>query len=338
MNQRDLNNRGPVLVTGASGFIGSAVVRSLVTQGHTVRALIRSTSPRKELERLGVEMVVGDIVDRQSVARALQGMTHLIHVAADYRLWVPAPAEMMHTNVEGTRIVMEEALHAGIDRIVYTSSVATLALREDGKPADETEGLTPGQAVGAYKQSKVAAERVVELMVAEKGLPAVIVHPTAPLGPGDVKPTPTGRMVVRAAAGGMPAFVDTGLNLVHVDDVAAGHVAALRGGQIGERYILGGENVPLSTILTEIAREAGRTPPLVRLPIPVVFPIAYCAEIYGRAIGQTPVFNRDELRMARHKMFFTSDKARGELDYRPRPYQEAIRDAVSWFRAHGYVR
>ena len=242
---------GLVLVTGASGFVGSAVADVFRRAGHPVRAFVRAASPRTHLR--GIDVAEGDIRDRATVAAALRGVRYLVHAAADYRLWAPSPRDIIVTNVEGTRIVMEEALRAGVERIVYTSSVATLAVRPDGAPADEKRPLSVKEAVGAYKQSKVLAERLVEELVARSGLPAVIVNPSTPIGPRDVKPTPTGRIIVEAAAGRMPAFVDTGLNLVHVDDVAAGHLAALRRGRIGERYILGGENVLLSAMLADIA-------------------------------------------------------------------------------------
>jgi dihydroflavonol-4-reductase len=232
---------------------------------------------------------------------------------------------------------MEEALRAGVERIVYTSSVATLALR-DGAPADESRPLPESEAVGAYKKSKVRAERVVEEMVKQHRLPAVIVNPAAPIGPRDVKPTPTGRIIVECASGRMPGFVDTGLNLVHVDDVAAGHLAALRRGGIGERYILGGENVALGTMLADIASIVGRRPPTLRFPIAALYPIAFGAELWARLSGKAPFATVDGLRMARHHMFFSDAKARRELGYVSRPYREAIADAIAWFKQAGYLR
>jgi dihydroflavonol-4-reductase len=338
MNPCLVEEKGPVLVTGGSGFIGSAVVRALAGAGYPVRALVRRTSPTRHLKELGAEPVLGDITDRASVARAMAGIDYVMHVAADYRLWVPRPEDMIRANVDGTRIVMEEARKAGIKRIVHTSSVATLALHDDGHDTTETAALAPDQAIGPYKRSKVIAERLVERMVAEDALPAVIVQPSAPVGPRDVKPTPTGRMIVDAASGLMPAFVDTGLNIVHVDDVAAGHIAALTRGRIGERYILGGDNIALAAILGEVAEEVHRRPPLLRLPFAAVIPLAYCAEFYARLFDATPFVTMDELKMARHRMFFSSAKAGSELGYRPRPHREAIRDAVDWFRSHGYLK
>jgi dihydroflavonol-4-reductase len=224
------------LVTGASGFVGSAIAKVFRESGHQVRALVRASSPTININPADV-VIVGDICDRTAVAAAVRGVRYVVHAAADYRLWAPFPAEMFRTNVEGTRVVMEEALRAGAERIVYTSSVATIELRS-GAPADESRPLAENRAIGPYKKSKVIAERMVEDMAKNAGLPVVIVNPSTPIGPRDVRPTPTGRIIVEAARGHMPGFVDTGLNLVHVDDVAAGHLAALRRGTIGERYIL----------------------------------------------------------------------------------------------------
>ncbi|MFZ0147655.1 MAG: hopanoid-associated sugar epimerase, partial [Xanthobacteraceae bacterium] len=254
-----------ILVTGASGFVGAAVVRQLLAAGHAVRALIRPTSAHTNLAGLPVEIAQGDLRDPDSLNRAMAGVRFVFHVAADYRLWARHPQDIVRTNVEGTRTLMEAALRAGVERIVYTSSVATLKARPDGKPSDEAFPLEEAAAIGAYKYSKVVAERLVETMAAEHNLPAVIVNPSTPIGPRDVRPTPTGRIIVEAAAGRMPAYVDTGLNLVHVDDVATGHLLALAKGRIGERYILGGQDVLLGDMLGEIARHTGRSPPKLRL-------------------------------------------------------------------------
>jgi hopanoid-associated sugar epimerase len=229
-----------VLVTGASGFVGSAVARKLLDRGFAVRALVRPTSPRFHLAGLDIAFAEGDLLDADTVRPAMAGVRHVFHVAADYRLWARDRDEIMRNNVTSTRIVMEEALRAGVERVVYTSSVATLAVRRDGSSVDETFPLDEAKAIGVYKRSKVAAERLVERMIAHDKLPAVIVNPSTPIGPRDVKPTPTGRIIVDAARGRIPAFVDTGLNLIHVDDCADGHLAALDRGRIGERYILGG--------------------------------------------------------------------------------------------------
>jgi dihydroflavonol-4-reductase len=327
-----------ILITGASGFVGAAVVRQLLAAGHAVRALIRPNSARANLDLLAVEIVQGDLRDPASLNRAMAGIRFVFHVAADYRLWARHPQDIVRTNVEGTRALMEAALRVGVERIVYTSSVATLKARPDGAPSDETFPLDPASAIGAYKYSKVVAERLVETMVAERKLPAVIVNPSTPIGPRDVRPTPTGRIIVEAAAGRMPAFVDTGLNLVHVDDVAAGHLLALAEGRIGERYILGGQDVLLGDMLREIARQTGHSPPKLRLPRRLIFPIAYAAEAVAYFTDREPFVTTTGLRLAKDRMFFTSARAERELGYRPRPYNEAIADAIAWFRAHGYVK
>lgn len=324
------------LVTGATGFVGSAVVRALLSDGLRVRALARRSSPKANLDGLDIELAEGDMRDAGAVRAAAEGARYVFHVAADYRLWAPDPKEIMRANVEGTRTVMEAAAGAGAERIVYTSSVATLKPLPGGKPADETSALSEDEAIGAYKKSKIAAERLVEAMVGD-GLPAVIVNPSAPVGPRDLRPTPTGRMILEAASGRIPAFVDTGLNIVHVDDVAAGHLLALRKGRIGERYILGGENMTLAELLGRIARLTGRTPPRLSLPRWPLYPIAYAAEALARMTGREPFVTVDGLRMSEYLMYFTSAKAERELGYRPRAAEEAIRDAIGWFRSAGYL-
>ncbi|HEY7787687.1 MAG TPA: hopanoid-associated sugar epimerase [Casimicrobiaceae bacterium] len=326
-----------VLVTGASGFVGSGIVRALLAAGYRVRALVRASSARTNVAGLDIEMVEGDVRDASGVARAVAGVRYVIHAAADYRLWVRDPAALMQTNVEGTRTVMAAALRAGVERIVYTSSVATLATRSDGLAVDETAPLDERAAIGVYKRSKVAAERLVERMVAHDALPAVIVNPSTPIGPRDIKPTPTGRIIVEAASGRVPAFVDTGLNLVHVDDVAEGHVAALVRGSVGERYILGGDNILLVNMLGDIASLVGRKAPRLKLPRAPLYPIAAAAQMIARATKREPFLTLDGLRMSRHRMFFTSTKAERELGFHARPYAEGLRDAVNWFRNAGYL-
>jgi dihydroflavonol-4-reductase len=324
-----------ILVTGASGFVGSAVAGALARRGYPVRALVRPSSRRDHLGGLDLEFVEGDLRDTASLRPALQGARYLFHVAADYRLWARRPEEILEANVEGTRRLMEEARRAGIERIVYTSSIATLTAH--GKLADETTPITEAQAVGAYKRSKVTAERLVEAMACE-GLPVVIVNPTTPIGPRDVKPTPTGRIIVEAASGRMPGFVDTGLNFIHVDDVAEGHVAALEQGRTGERYVLGGENVTLADLLADIAREVGIKPPRWRIPRGAIYPVAFIAETVARMNGHEPFVTRDGLRMAKYPMFASAAKAERELGLRARPYREGIADAMRWFRDAGYFK
>ena len=326
-----------ILVTGATGFVGSAVVRALASRAARLRVLVRGASPRRNLEGIDCDVVQGDITDSTAVTSAFTGVRYLFHVAADYRLWAPDPSAITRANLEGTRTVMEAALDAGVERIVHTSSVATLRAADAVTVVDETEPLKESEAVGAYKRSKVAAERLVEAMVRSRGLPAVIVNPSTPIGPFDIKPTPTGRIVVEAARGRMPAFVDTGLNLVHVDDVAAGHILALEKGRIGERYILGGQNVSLRQILAVIAGLTGRRAPTLSLPRGPLWPLALAAETLAAFTGREPFVTRDALKMASHYMFFTSAKAEQELGYAARPYEGALADALSWFRADGYL-
>lgn len=327
-----------VLVTGASGFVGSAVAHALVRSGYRVRALTRRTSKRTNLAKLDVEIAEGDMRDGEAVARAMAGTRFLFHVAADYRLWAREPEEIVRTNREGTRILMEAALAAGVERIVYTSSVATIDFSTNGHPADETMRLAEKAAIGAYKRSKVVAEQVVKAMIERDRLPAVIVHPSTPVGPRDVKPTPTGRIIVEAASGRIPGYVDTGLNLVHVDDVAWGHVAALLHGKTGEHYILGGQDVPLAGLLGEIALLSGRKPPRLRFPRPLVYPFAYAAEAMAHVTKKEPFLTIDGLRMSKHRMFFSSAKAERDLGYKARPYKEALVEALAWFREHGHLR
>lgn len=325
------------LVTGAAGFIGSAVVRQLLERGEAVRAFIRPSSDRRNLEGLGVDIAVGDLTDRRSVEQAVQGCETVYHVAADYRLWVPKPEVMFAANVEGTRYVMEAAGAAGVRRIVYTSSVATLGLPVGAEPADEDTPASQADMIGPYKQSKYAAEAVVKRLIDDQGLPVVIVHPSTPIGPRDSKPTPTGKIVVDAACGRMPAFVDTGLNVVHVDDVAAGHLLAMDRGKIGEHYILGSENLTLAQILGIVAKLTNRPGPRFQIPHDVVMPIAGLAEIWARLTGREPFATRDGVRLSRKKMYFSSDRAIDRLGYRPRPAEAAIADAVDWFGRHGYL-
>jgi len=326
------------LVTGATGFVGSAVVRALLDAGEVPRVLVRPESDRRNLDGLGVDLAEGDLRDAASLARACRGCQALFHVAADYRLWVPRPEEIYAANVDGTRALMQAAGAAGVARIVYTSSVATLGFNRDGSPADEATPAALADMIGHYKRSKFLAEEVVRGMVTEAGLPAVIVNPSTPIGPRDIKPTPTGRMIVEAARGRIPAFVDTGLNVVHVADVAAGHLLAFERGRIGERYILGGENLAFAEILGSIARLRGRPPPRLRLPHGLVLPIAHAAEAWARLTGGAePFVTVDGLRMSKKRMFFTSAKAETVLGYRARPAEAALADAVTWFREAGYL-
>lgn len=322
-----------ILLTGATGFVGSAILRLLLAEGHSVRALARKGSNQTNLDGLPVQIVTGDLTNRSSLDSAIDGCQALYHVAADYRLWVPQPEEIYQINVEGTRGIMQAAAKAGVERIVYTSSVATLGLHADGTPADETTPVALANMIGHYKRSKFLAEEVVRKMAREEDLPVIIVNPSTPVGPRDIKPTPTGRLIRDAVDGKMPAYVDTGLNIVHVNDVAEGHLLAFKKGEIGERYILGSENLTLREILKYIARVTGKPPPRVRLPQNLVLPIAFAMEIWARLTRSgEPQATVDGVRMSKKKMFFSSEKARRNLGYIPHPAKEALEAAVKWFQ------
>lgn len=325
-----------ILVTGATGFVGSAVARLVAARGRELAVLARAGADRSNLAGLDADVREGDLNDPGTLARALVGCDTLFHVAADYRLWTRDPRELYRTNVDGTRAIMHAALAANIDRIVYTSSVATLGNPGDGTPGNETTPVSVDDMIGHYKRSKFLAERAVDELVTTHELPAVIVNPSTPIGPRDIKPTPTGRVVRDAQAGRLPAYVDTGLNIAHVDDVAAGHLLALDHGQIGRRYILGGEDLSLREILTMIAEICGRPPPRIRLPRSLIFPVAYASEAWAWLTrGPEPQATVDGLRMAKKKMFFDSSRAIAELGYEARPARRALEDAIVWFQAHG---
>ena len=324
------------LVTGANGFLGSAVVRALLADGLAVRAFVRSGSDRRNLDGLDVEVAVGDLTDRASVRRAAAGCDAVFHVAADYRLWVADSTPMYRANVDGSVNVLESAAEAGAKGMVYTSSVAVLGLNKDRTPADEETPVTLADMVGHYKRSKYLAEATVRKRAAELGFPLVTVNPSTPIGPRDVKPTPTGRILLDAAAGRMPAFVDTGLNLVHVDDVAAGHLAAARLGVPGERYILGGDDFTLQQILKLVAEHVGRRASTIRLPHWSVYPLAVGAEAIAMLTKREPRVTLDGLRMSKKHMYFSSRKAQRDLKYRWRDPRLAVAAAVDWFKANGY--
>jgi dihydroflavonol-4-reductase len=327
---------GLCLVTGATGFVGSAVARVLLKAGHPVRVLARPGGDRRNLKGLSVEIAQGSLEDHDSLAAAVADCRYLFHVAADYRLWVPDPGPMFRVNIGGTRELMQAALAAGVERIVYTSSVATLGIVPGGI-ADEETPSRAADMIGPYKRSKFDAEAVVRDLVAEQSLPAIIVNPSTPIGPGDIKPTPTGRLIVEAARGRVPGFVDTGLNVAHVEDVAVGHLLAAETGEIGRRYILGGENLSLAEILAEVARLTGRRPPSLKIPYAAILPLAAGAEALARLTGREPFVTLDGARMSKKKMFFSSARAVRELGYAPRPARQAIADAVAWFKANGYL-
>jgi len=322
------------LVTGASGFVGAAVARALLRAGWQVAVLVRPSSDLTNLQKLGAERVTGDLTDRPSLDRALAGCEAVFHVAADYRLGARHPQDLYRTNVEGTRNILNAARAARVARVVYTSSVACVGIPADGSPGREDTPVTVNDMIGHYKRSKFLAEQVAR-EAARSGVSVVIVNPSTPVGPGDVKPTPTGQMVLDAAAGRMPAYVDTGLNIVHVDDVAAGHLLAFQRGGDGERYILGGQDMTLRDILLEIARLTGRPPPRIRLSTSVLLPIAYAADLVARVTGAPNRITVEGVRMARKRMYFSSEKAVRDLGYAWRPVTQAFADAVVWFREQG---
>jgi dihydroflavonol-4-reductase len=326
-----------VLITGGSGFVGSAIVRKLIRRGHDIRVLVRPSSPLDNLEGLDVELVYGDLTESQSVQEAMAGCEAVVHAAADYRIWVPRADEMFQANVAGTQNVLNGALSVGVRRLVYTSSVATIGLPKGEYAANEDTPIEATDLIGPYKTSKYFADKLVTELAGRSDMEIVIVHPSTPIGPRDIRPTPTGKIVIQAASGRMPAFVDTGLNVVHVDDVAEGHALALERGIPGRRYILGGENMTLAEILRVIADIVHQRAPKLRIPHGAIMPIAALAEAWGRLTGKEPFVTRDGVRLARKRMFYSSERAIRELGYRHRPPQEALGDAIDWFKQHGYV-
>nr|VFK55014.1 MAG: dihydroflavonol-4-reductase [Candidatus Kentron sp. TUN] len=325
------------LVTGASGFVGSAVVRCLLDAGHDVRVMVRPQSVLTNIRELDVEIAKGDLTQPETLKSAVKGCDILFHVAADYRLWVRDSETLYRTNVVGTEKLLRAASDEGISKIIYTSSVAALGLNNDGTPGDEETPVGIENMIGHYKRSKYFAEQTVRRLIQDLNLPAVIVNPSTPIGPRDIKPTPTGRLVLDAACGRMPAYVDTGLNIAHVDDVAKGHLLALQHGEIGERYILGGEDMTLREILTVISQIIGRSGPKIKLPHSLGLLIAYLSESWAWVSrGSEPRATIDGVRMSKKLMYFSSDKAKQTLGYSPRPAREALEDAVNWFLEHDY--
>ncbi|MFZ0884966.1 MAG: hopanoid-associated sugar epimerase [Candidatus Acidiferrales bacterium] len=324
------------LVTGATGFVGNHVARQLAGAGHAVRVLVRPTSNVKVLDGVAVEFCEGDLRDAASLTRAMQGVQRVYHVAADYRLWTKNPDEIYESNVEGTRRLIEVARRVSAERIVYTSTVATIAVPRHGALPNEDTRATLDEMIGHYKRSKFLAEQVA-LDAAKSGAPVIIVNPTAPVGPGDWKPTPTGRIILDFLKGKMPAYVDTGLNVAPVEDVAAGHLLAAEKGRIGERYILGGRNMTLKQILDALAAIAGRSTPRIRLPHAVALMAGYADEMFSRVMGREPRIPVEGVRMSRHKMFVESDKAQRELGYQPTKVEAALERAVRWYEEHGYI-
>lgn len=324
------------LVTGGTGFVGAHVVRALLARGGAVRCLVRRESRRDNLEGLDVEIAVGDVRDRVSLARALGGVATLYHCAADYRLWVEDPGELSSVNVAGTQNVLAAAAEAGVAKVVYTSSVGALGLNADGSPANETTPVARKEVVGRYKKSKYDAERAAEAW-AGRGLPLVIVNPSTPVGELDVKPTPTGQMIVDFVNGRLPAYVDTGLNVVDVRDVAQGHLLAAERGRIGEKYILGNRNMTLKEILDTLSRLTGLPAPTVRLPHAVPLAVAAASTLLANLTGRPPRVSLESVRMSMHRMFFDAGKAVSQLGLPQSPVEEALLRAVNWFREKGYV-
>jgi dihydroflavonol-4-reductase len=325
------------LVTGGTGFVGTHVVRALLAEGRPVRCLVRPGSPRGNLEGLSVEIVEGDLNDPQSLTRALSGVSTLYHVAADYRLWTRDPRELYRTNAGGTDNILKAASEARVERVVYTSSVAALGLKEDGTSADEATPAERSRIIGHYKKSKYDAERVAEGW-ATRGLPVVIVNPSTPIGERDIKPTPTGQMIVDFLNRRMPAYVDTGLNLIDVRDVAAGHLLAAAKGKVGQRYILGNRNLTLKEILDTLAQLTGLPSPTLRLPHWIPLTVAAADTALSRLTGRAPRVSLESVRMSTHKMFFDAGKAVRELGLPQTPVEEPLARAVEWFRTNGYVR
>jgi dihydroflavonol-4-reductase len=325
------------LVTGGTGFVGSHVVRALLEKGRPVRCLVRNRSRRENLEGLPVDLAVGDLTDPPSLAAACSGIETLYHVAADYRLWAADPAEIYRTNAGGTENLLAAAAQAGVSRVVYTSSVAALGLTADGSPANEATPVERSTIIGHYKKSKYDAERVAQAWAA-RGLPVVIVNPSTPIGERDIKPTPTGQMIVDFLNRRLPAYVDTGLNLIDVQDVAAGHLAAAEHGRSGERYILGHRNMTLKEILDLLASLTGLPAPTVRLPHWIPLAAAAVTTAIAQVTRRPPRVSLESVRMSTHRMFFDSSRAVRELGLPQTPVEQPLSRAAAWFREHGYVR
>jgi len=326
-----------VFLTGATGFVGHHVALALADQGADLRLLVRRTSNLKNLEGIRGETHVGDLLDPESLRQGFEGCDAVMHVAADYRLWIRDPQAMYRANVDGTRELLRMAREAGVPRVVYTSSVATMHFRTDGLVINEDTPVSLKDMVGHYKRSKFLAEQEA-IKAAQGGQQVMILNPTTPIGPNDAKPTPTGRIFVDFLNGKFPAYMDTGLNLVDVSEVARTHVAALTVGKPGKRYILGGENLTLKQILDKMSAITGISSPTVKIPFAVAATYAFFEEwITGRIRGKEPRATLEEVRMGRKKMFASSAHAQQELDFRIVPVYPAMRAAIEWFRANGYA-
>jgi dihydroflavonol-4-reductase len=327
-----------VLVTGGTGFVGSRLVRKLVDRGETVRCLVRKTSPLGNLEGLPVERVTGNLQDTASMVEAVRGCRVVYHVAADYRLWSRDPQELYRNNVDGTRILLAAAEQAGCERVVYCSSVGALGIPKGGGSGTETTPVTLEHMIGHYKRSKFLAEQEA-LAAAQRGVPVVIVNPSTPVGPNDIKPTETGRIITRFLNDQMPVYLDTGLNLVDVDDVAEGHILAGEKGRIGEKYILGNRNMTLREILETLSALTGKPAPRGKIPYGFALGIAHINQFFsGTLLGREPGVPVEGVRMAGKLMFFDAGKAVRELGLPQTPVEEALERAVRWFCDHGYVK
>ena len=324
------------LVTGGTGFVGANLVRELLTDGRTVRVLARRGGDRTALEGCAVEIAEGDLLDPSSLKAAVAGAKRVYHVAADYRLWARDARELYRANVDGTRHILSAAAEAGAERIVYTSTVGALGIPKNGSPGDETSPVGLEDMVGPYKASKFLAERVAEEW-AGRGAPIVIVNPSAPLGPWDVKPTPTGQMVVDFLRGKMLGSIDTGLNIVHVRDVARGHILAADRGRVGQKYVLGNQNLSLIEIFRALAGLTGLPPPRFRVPYGVAWLAALCMEGTARVTGGTPQVPLNAVRMGRKRMYFSAAKAVRELGLPQTDVRTALAEATEWFIEHGYA-
>ena len=324
------------LVTGATGFLGSHVARALAGRGEDVRVLVRPSSDLRAIEGLDAERFLGDLRDRASLDRALQGVQCVFHVAADYRLWARDPREIYESNVRGTQNLLDAARQAGAEKFVYTSTVATIAVPREGDLPNEATQSSVGEMIGHYKRSKFEAEQCA-LRAAEEGFPVVIVNPTTPVGPADWKPTPTGKIIVDFLNGRMPGYVDTGLNFVPVEDCARGHLLAAERGRVGERYILGGRNLTLKQMLDILSLASGRPAPRWKIPHALAYAAACVESGVSRLLGREPQIPLEGVRMARHKMFVNASKAERELGFAPGPVEAALERAVAWYESNGYA-
>lgn len=326
-------------LTGGTGFVGASLARLLLAQGLKVKALARKGSDRRNLDGLNVEIVEGGLLDKSAIEAGVKGCRYVFNVAADYRIWVPNPADMYKVNVDGAESVIRSAAKAGAERIVHCSSVAAVKVPDDHTPVDETsEYSSLDQVVGDYKKSKYLSDVLACKLGKSEGLPVVVVNPAAPIGPRDIKPTPTGRIVVDFMNGKMPSYIDTGMNIVHVDDVAMGHWLAAQKGRVGERYILGGENLTLKGVLDLLASATGRSAPKFKTPYAVAYAFGAVDTAIARLRGVEPMAPLDAIKMAKHYMWFSSEKAKRELGYSSRLAAAALQDAADWFSANGYIR